>query len=234
MFVTNHKYMKLNNCSVSQLYYDKNLYVPSLFEHYGIESPEKIQRSVHKRQAEYLAGRISAIKALASLDIQTIDIPTGIHRNPIWPPQIAGSISHTEDLAICVVAQRNVCNCIGVDCENWMTQDTAVRVQEMIVNEREIELMNSIALAMEKLTTLVFSAKESLFKALYPWVKNWFDFSVAEVINIDLVQDTIELELLEELTPMLTKGTRFTANFANQTKHTTTYITCLLPEVTLL
>lgn len=232
MFITNYKYMELENCSILELDYDMKFYYPSLFNHYGVNNPEKIQRSVPKRQAEYLAGRISAIKALAALQVVATDIPTGPHRNPIWPPRISGSISHTDDLAICAIADSSLCNCIGIDCEKWMRQDTAKCVQEMIVNANEVLLSSSIALPIEKVTTLIFSAKESLFKALYPWVKNWFDFSAAEVKHIDLIKNEIELELQYELTPLLRKGTRFIAHFSNKPKHTTTYIACRLPELT--
>ena len=38
--------------------------------------------------------------------------------------------------------------------------------------------------------TLIFSLKESLYKAVYPCAKNYIDFLQAELISIDMLQHT--------------------------------------------
>ena len=55
----------------------------------------------------------------------------------------------------------------------------------------------------ERLLTLVFSAKESLFKCLYPRVQEFFGFAAARVIALDRVRHTLVIQLEQTLTPHL-------------------------------
>jgi enterobactin synthetase component D len=52
--------------------------------------------------------------------------------------------------------------------------------------------------------TLVFSAKESLFKALYPRVGRYFDFLDARWLT--MTEQTLTFELKSALTPELSAG----------------------------
>jgi 4'-phosphopantetheinyl transferase EntD len=61
--------------------------------------------------------------------------------------------------------------------------------------------------------TLAFSAKESLFKALYPSVGYYFDFSVANITQFNSESNSFTLVLTEDLTAELTKGTEFNGFF---------------------
>ncbi|MGL6523541.1 4'-phosphopantetheinyl transferase superfamily protein, partial [Aeromonas dhakensis] len=56
--------------------------------------------------------------------------------------------------------------------------------------------------------TLIFSAKESLFKALYPRVGRYFDFLDARWLA--MTEQTLTLELVDSLTPTLPAGWRCT------------------------
>jgi 4'-phosphopantetheinyl transferase EntD len=62
--------------------------------------------------------------------------------------------------------------------------------------------------------TLVFSAKESLFKALHPEVNFYFDFSAAELISLCNKTNQFELVLLQDLTSKLRKKRRFIGTFS--------------------
>ena len=61
--------------------------------------------------------------------------------------------------------------------------------------------------------TIIFSAKESLFKCLYPEVKKYFDFKAARMIEVDFSTKTFQLELTETLTPFLRQGKKFEGLF---------------------
>ncbi|SUI55146.1 Uncharacterised protein [Serratia marcescens] len=56
-------------------------------------------------------------------------------------------------------------------------------------------------LPFNELLTLTFSAKESLFKALYPQVRCYFDFLDARMVAVDTQRQTFVLALLKTLTP---------------------------------
>ncbi|SEB03955.1 4'-phosphopantetheinyl transferase superfamily protein [Alkalimonas amylolytica] len=73
--------------------------------------------------------------------------------------------------------------------------------------------------------TLIFSAKESLFKALYPEVGCYFDFHAARIKEINFVNCQITLELIQELGPTLRVGTHFSGVFELDSTKVFTIIT---------
>ncbi len=73
--------------------------------------------------------------------------------------------------------------------------------------------MTQSTLDYEKAFTLAFSAKESLFKALYPKVNAFFDFSAAEIINLSIETRSFVIQLKETLGVDLNKGRRFMGNY---------------------
>lgn len=78
------------------------------FQRSGIEAPPSIQRSVAKRQAEFLAGRLCARAALQQLQRLDWVPPIGDDRAPIWPEHICGSITHSSGRAAAIVADKIV------------------------------------------------------------------------------------------------------------------------------
>lgn len=61
--------------------------------------------------------------------------------------------------------------------------------------------------------TLVFSAKESLFKCLYPIVGRSFDYSAVAMTSIDTAPGRFAAELQHALTPELQAGTSIEGRF---------------------
>jgi enterobactin synthetase component D len=154
------------------------------FQRSGIASPASIQRSVAKRQAEFLAGRLCAREALQQLDGRDYVPDIGEDRAPIWPVDISGSITHSHGWAAAIVSSRNVWRGLGMDMENLLEHDRAQRLAGEILTPDELQRMaagpaEQIAL----LVTLTFSAKESLFKALYPLVQKRFYFEDAQLLE---------------------------------------------------
>ncbi|HDX8597363.1 TPA: 4'-phosphopantetheinyl transferase superfamily protein, partial [Aeromonas dhakensis] len=66
----------------------------------------------------------------------------------------------------------------------------------------------TVGLGRAEALTLIFSAKESLFKALYPRVGRYFDFLDARWLT--MTEQTLTLELVGGLTPTLPAGWRCT------------------------
>lgn len=185
-----------------------------LFKKYNVLCPESIQRAVPKRQAEYLAGRYCAIKSLALLGEPAVDITIGQHRNPIWPDGICASITHTHSQAISVATFSKNYQYLGIDLENKLSQETVLQIKSSIINSAEEKILNGTALPFEDMFTVVFSAKESLFKALYPKVGAYFDFSAAKVIDVCFRSNSICLQLCEDLSSQLISGKTFTVYFS--------------------
>lgn len=164
-----------------------------------IAIPDSFDNMLMKRRSEYLAGRICAIKALEQLDIKTEDIK-GLRqlcdRTPDWPNGIVGSITHTDTIAAACVGKSYLYNNIGIDIEKIMDIETCKSIFDVILTPNEfenIDYLNKIRISHESLITLIFSAKETLFKALYPNIGYIFGFEVAKVISIN--HDTISFYL---------------------------------------
>lgn len=169
------------------------------FAHTDVVMPASIQRSVAKRQAEYLAGRLCARAALLQLD-GTLAIPgIGEDRAPQWPAHICGSITHSNGRAAALVAVNSEWSSVGIDLENVLTDERAQRLAKEILTPAELQRMASApAQYMAHLVTLTFSVKESLFKALYPLVQKRFYFEHAEVLSWSL-NGAVRLRLLTDL-----------------------------------
>jgi len=188
-------------------------YQQSLFSELNIPFPASLSRAVPKRQSEYLAGRYAAIEALARLGVTTRHIPTGEHRSPVWPKGILASITHTATTAFCVAASKQNIKYLGIDHENWLTPASVEQVKTSIINDREEQLLKRTDMPFEQAFTLVFSAKESLFKALYPAVGYYFDFSAAEITALNPAGHSFVLQLTQSLAPTLNAGASFTGKF---------------------
>lgn len=194
--------------------FDPSLLALDDFRRSQIEPPPSIQRSVAKRQAEFLAGRLCARAALQQLQDLDCSPAIGEDRAPVWPSGICGSITHSTGHAAAIVAQKTDWRGLGMDLENLLNAERAERLAGEILTPAELKRM--MAGQREQLAlwvTLTFSVKESLFKALYPIVQQRFYFEHAEVLEwTDRGQ--VRLRLLTDLSREWRNGSELDAQFA--------------------
>ncbi|MDT9674855.1 4'-phosphopantetheinyl transferase superfamily protein [Pseudomonas sp. JV414] len=184
------------------------------FQRSAIEPPASIQRSVAKRQAEFLAGRVCARAALQQLEGLSFIPAIGEDRAPVWPAHITGSITHSTGRAAAIVANKAHWRGLGMDLENLLDADRAERLAGEILTGPEMQRMaagdrDQLALWV----TLTFSVKESLFKALYPIVQKRFYFEHAEVLEWSAGGE-VRLRLLTDLSSEWRSGIELDAQFA--------------------
>lgn len=187
----------------------------------GIEHTSSLQRSVAKRQAEYLAGRVCARAALQALDGREYIPGTGEDRAPIWPSDISGSITHSHGWAAAVVAPSHQCAGIGLDQETLLSHERAQRLAAEILTADELHRMDPDLAALA--VTLTFSLKESLFKALYPIVQQRFYFEHAEVLEWS-TDGHARLRLLKDLSTDWRQGHELEGQFSIQNDQVLTLI----------
>jgi 4'-phosphopantetheinyl transferase EntD len=156
-------------------------YQDELFNEFNILFPESLAKAVPKRKAEFLTGRIIVREAMRIMGLPMIDIPIGTNRAPCWPEGVAGSITHSGNQVFCLLSKKNMG--VGIDYEELISTENAAEIQRSIVSEAEIELFREVSLDHKKMLTLAFSAKESLFKALYYSVRKYFDFLDVTIIS---------------------------------------------------
>ena len=128
-----------------------------------------VARAVAKRQRTFAAGRACARRALG-LDVA---IEVGAGGAPIWPAGFVGSITHTDDDAAAVASRAM--RAIGIDLESFAH---AARVPDLIAT---VATPRDTLPAHDRVAALVFSAKESIYKCLYPLGGHMIDFSDVDV-----------------------------------------------------
>lgn len=173
----------------------------------GIGLPASLAHAVAVRQVQFLAGRYCAVSALRALSpaLRDIEIPIGPHREPVWPRGFVGSITHTSVRAAAAVASTRHARGLGFDIEA-ISEGTE---SSLFASADEMaDLRRQVAWNERQLALVVFSAKESLFKCLYPLVGRYFDFLDARVCAIDSPRASLTIELLQSL------SSEFRAGFA--------------------
>ncbi|WP_347331210.1 4'-phosphopantetheinyl transferase family protein [Marinimicrobium locisalis] len=162
---------------VYECQFDIHYFSDTLYSQWGIVCPPSVQQSVRSRRAEFLAGRYACQLALEALGLERWSVGIGPHRAPQWPPGVVGSISHDSSSALaCVGFKREGVIGVGIDREPLIESDVAPRIASSIAKPDELERLDYRQWPFNKALTLIFSAKESFFKAAYPSVGRYLDF----------------------------------------------------------
>jgi len=179
------------------------------FQRFGIRPPERLMNMVMKRRCEYLAGRISAKTALEQLGVYDQQVIRGDSGCPVWPQGIVGSVTHTDSLAISCVSKVDHVKALGVDAEGILTCELANELAPQLLTAQDKRYSSS--LPFNYFVTLIFSAKEAIYKALYPSVGVFFGFEAVSLIELS---DAVAVfELKKDLTERWKEGCIIRVNY---------------------
>jgi 4'-phosphopantetheinyl transferase EntD len=134
-------------------------------------------RAVQRRRVSFALGRAAARDALADIGVEPSPIGRGPGGEPLWPTGIVGAISHSGEVAIAVVGRVTDYAGLGLDVEQ-LSPGLSARASELVCTAAERAWL---AGGPEYWRTMLFSAKEAVFKALYPIERVWLGFSDAEL-----------------------------------------------------
>jgi 4'-phosphopantetheinyl transferase EntD len=141
-----------------------------------------------RQRLGYLGGRLCAERGLQSL----LGAPAAVGHDeqgaPRWPLRCTGSISHSAQDACALVAYCEASAGIGIDTEGIAAADVARDIALVCCTPHERARWLDAAPQPELVATLIFSAKECLYKALAPWLRRFVDFDEAETLGLDLRQ----------------------------------------------
>lgn len=200
-------------------------YSDTLYPAAGIPFPDELTRAVPKRRAEFLAGRYLARQVLARLGVARFTLPRGQDRAPCWPQGICGALSHNTDVVLCAAhPDSERFSGVGVDVETIMPAARAQSLWSAIVSDEEYRWLLTREMDFASALTLNFSAKESLFKALYPRVRRYFGFMDARMTRLDPVRQVFELALQTTLTPEYPAGRCFRGRYLLTARDVTTFL----------
>ncbi len=141
-----------------------------------------IQQASPDRIIEFLNGRNTAHLALNKLKfINNSPILIGKNREPLWPENTIGSITHCLGYCAAAVAYKKNIIGIGIDAElnSKINKNIIPTTQTPIEQSRNIKLqLSHHDVCINK---IVFSAKESTFKFIYPFIQHYISFNDIEI-----------------------------------------------------
>lgn len=150
----------------------------------GVLFPEEsavVAKAVPRRRAEFAAVRDCARRALRRLGQPPAPILPGPNREPRWPAGVVGSLTHCEGCRAAAVARRSDVLALGIDAEP--NEPLPEGVAEMVAVAAEARRIARLARVQPDVAwdRLLFSAKESIYKAWFPLTRTWLDFTDCEL-----------------------------------------------------
>lgn len=185
----------------------------------GLVWPKTIEESIRARQTEFFYGRLAAREALARLENGPSDrsVGYGASGEPLWPEGVLGSISHVRGFACAVAVPAASNRFIGIDLAFPAQKRDCDALYRFVVNEEEIAILHSLEpkgcdVDIGNRLMNVFSAKECVYKAVFPFARRFLSFSVAHLrayVETDIgtaPSCRIQVEVREELGGPFVKG----------------------------
>ena len=179
--------------------------------------PPQLDTAVASRQLEFVAGRAASQRALWGAGFRgRAELSVSAKRRPVWPEGFVGSISHSQGVAWAVAAPRTRLEAIGIDMERMLEDEAAAELAHLVMGPAELEAAQRSHLRLGEYVTLLFSAKESLYKCLNPLLDIEFGFHDLTAKPIGAGTERIELQLGKTLAPNFHAGREFEVRFRIQ------------------
>ncbi|MEU7796529.1 4'-phosphopantetheinyl transferase superfamily protein [Micromonospora sp. BL1] len=140
-----------------------------------------VARAVAARRQEFVTARRCAREALARLGYAPAPIRPGPRREPVWPAGVVGSITHCTGYRAAAVAPAGALAGLGIDAEPHEPLPDGVAGVVLTAGEPERLAALRAADPATHWDRLLFSAKESVYKAWYPLTGRWLGFEEAEL-----------------------------------------------------
>ncbi|MFH8440417.1 4'-phosphopantetheinyl transferase [Streptomyces sp. NPDC018026] len=150
------------------------------------EEEEIVARAVAKRRREFTVVRSCARRAMEKLGVPAQPVLTGERGAPRWPDGLAGSMTHCDGYCAAALVRLTDLASLGIDAEPDGPLPDGVL--ETIALPAEVALLRRLGGARPGVhwDRLLFSAKESVYKAWYPLTGQWLDFAEADIeIRVD-------------------------------------------------
>ncbi|GGL05570.1 4'-phosphopantetheinyl transferase [Sphaerisporangium melleum] len=148
------------------------------------EEEQVIAHADERRRQEFGTARVCAHDALRKLGVRPGPVLPGLRGEPQWPTGVVGSITHCAGYRGAVVATASKVTAIGIDAEP--NEPLVPGVLDAVSLPEERESLAKLAARHPRVQwdRMLFSAKESVFKAWFPLAKRWLDFQDI-LVNVD-------------------------------------------------
>ncbi|MGW2649785.1 4'-phosphopantetheinyl transferase family protein [Streptomyces sp. NPDC001393] len=154
-----------------------------------------IAKAVEGRRREFTTARACARAALARIGLPPTPIVPGARGAPQWPAGVVGSMTHCAGYRACAVARRQEIAAIGLDAEPHDKLSDAVLSSVASADEQHRLAALAALVPGRHWDRILFSAKESVYKAWFPLTRRRLTFKDAS-ITIDPANGTFIAKLL--------------------------------------
>jgi 4'-phosphopantetheinyl transferase EntD len=141
-----------------------------------------ISKAVDKRRREFTTATACARQALAKIGVPAAPLVPGERGAPRWPAGVVGSMTHCAGYRAAAVALARDIVTIGLDAEPDDALPDGVLPAVSLAQEQTMlgQLMTgSPPVSFDR---LLFSAKESVYKAWFPLTGRWLGFHEAAIV----------------------------------------------------
>lgn len=154
-----------------------------------------LRKAVASRRLEFGTARWCARQALAKLGLPPAPILPGPRGAPNWPAGVAGSMTHCAGYRAAALAHTRDIVTIGIDAEPHAPLPSGVC--NVVASEDEQSALADLSAAVPETSwdKVLFSAKESAYKAWFPLAQRWLGFKDASA-SINPVGGTFTVRLL--------------------------------------
>lgn len=140
---------------------------------------EDLGRAALSRRREFATGRACARRALVKLGERPIAILRGPSGEPKWPQGVVGSITHCAGYYAAAVAPQASVTTLGIDAEPHSALPEGVL--DRIADADEVAWVQVRENEATHWDRVLFSAKESVYKAWFPLAERWLGFDDVRV-----------------------------------------------------
>ena len=141
------------------------------------------QLSSVSRKEHYRSGRICAGEVLSKLGARGQPVLRDPQtREPLWPEGISGAITHSGNWAAAAAGKTSDVLGIGIDLEDLERQVDSRISRHVCIPEEQKWLQECEEDFLEKNLKIIFSAKESIFKAFFPYTRTYLHFHDAKIL----------------------------------------------------
>ena len=134
-----------------------------------------------KKLMRWVRGRKAAYAALKRLGCERPpDVGQGNGGEPVWPSGICGSITHCEPWSVVVAMRSSSETSLGIDMENT-ARISDLEICSLVCRNSERDWVLDSNDPHARLC-MIFSAKEAMFKCLYPRCRRYIDFKEVELL----------------------------------------------------
>jgi 4'-phosphopantetheinyl transferase EntD len=145
------------------------------------EEAAVVARAVDKRRREFAAVRVCARRAMEKLGVAPQPLVPGDRGAPCWPEGLAGSMTHCDGYCAAALVRTGDLASLGIDAEPNAPLPDGVLAAVALPGEVQRVLRLSRERPEIRWDRLLFSAKESVYKAWFPLTGKWLEFTEADI-----------------------------------------------------